>query len=169
MKPTPDFDVNNAPDYVKPYITASDKTGPAELLLEGSWCGHGEPLFRIYDVTEDDNNIFKIFLPNDDLGFDERMTNSVKLMSIKSGRSFFIYDAGKHPASFYHVTERGKNDPPEHWKQFICNCDGEIFKCSIGFEIPGDSSQPNDTSWFALAAECPDCKRKGIVYDNETA
>ena len=166
---TPDSDIKNAPDYVAPYIVAANKTGPAELLWDGMWCGHGEPLFRIYDVTEDGNTVFKVFLPNDDLGFDERPTNSVKLISTVSGKSFFIYDAGQHPANFYNVTELGKNDPPDHWNQFVCNCHNETFKLAVGFEIPGDAETPIDISWFALAGECTNCKQKGFVYDHETA
>ena len=167
--PAADLDVDNAPDYVKPHITAANEKGTAGILLDGKWCGHGEPLFRIYDVMENGNTAFNIFLPNDELGFDERPVNSVKLISITTGKEFFIYDAGQHPASLYRITQPGINDQPDFWKQFVCTCGGETFKASVGFEIPGDSEKANDVSWFALTGECTNCRQKGFIYDHETA
>ena len=162
---TPDFDVNNAPVYVKPYIVTTDKTGPAEVLLDGKWCGHGEPLYRIYDVREDGNAEFMIVLS--DWKLEEPLSHSVKLISKKTGASFLIFDITKHPAISYPAVAPEAFNDPDKWGKFGCDCHGKIFKVSIGFEIPGDATQPNESTWFAIAAECVNCKRKGVVSDYE--
>jgi tRNA(His) 5'-end guanylyltransferase len=32
-----------------------------------------------------------------------------------------------------------------------------------------DAQSPNDTSWFALALECDQCRFSTVAYDDETA
>ena len=71
---------------VEKFISTVDKNGPSSLLLSGDWCGHGEILFRVYDILNGENNIFKIFISNNDS--EELTPTAVKLETISSGLSF---------------------------------------------------------------------------------
>lgn len=40
------------PQYFSAYVKEPNDEGPASLLLDGKWCGHGEPKFAIYDIHD---------------------------------------------------------------------------------------------------------------------
>lgn len=162
----PDTDINNAPDYIKQLVARPTPDSVAELLTDGSWCGHGEELYRIYDIVENGNSAFQILLP--DTETEESFPTAVKATSVTSQNDFLIYDARKHPAS-WHAFENAKKSP-KFSSAYRCNkCNATDFRISVGFEIPVDSDQPNDTSWFALATECIQCGDRTIAFEDETA
>jgi len=51
-----------SPDYLIGKVTEPDWSGPAVHLQDGSWCGHGEPKFRIFDVGPGDDS-YQVLLP----------------------------------------------------------------------------------------------------------
>ncbi|CAF3612653.1 unnamed protein product, partial [Rotaria sp. Silwood2] len=76
---SPDSNINNAPDYIKQYVARPTQNGVAELLIGGNWCGHGEELYRVYDIVENGNSVFKIQLP--DTETEESLPTAVKVTS----------------------------------------------------------------------------------------
>jgi hypothetical protein len=157
-----------APDYIVNKLAPPDRDGPAHFLTDGRWCGHGEPLFSVYDVREGDISEFAIHRPAP-LQKGELRPPAVKLASSQGDRSFLIYDPRRHPASIY-ALDKFANIEPSSAEPLTCDkCHGKVFRTAVGFEIPSDSNSPNDTSWFALAAICVGCGAGGIVFDDETA
>jgi hypothetical protein len=156
------------PDYLADKLVAPDANGPARLLADGAWCGHGEPRFHIYDVQDGAIREFVVLRPA--VGDGGEMTPpAVKLMNADETRSFLVYDPRKHPANLFAWEQYSKLEP-RFEKPLCCEqCRGRTFRLAVGFEMPSDSSSPNDTSWFALAGNCTGCGAEGIIFDDETA
>jgi hypothetical protein len=154
------------PDYLEGKVAPPAKAGPASLLQDGQWCGHGEPTYNVFDICAGKENIFSVRLPVPD---DEELNSPLVVARSDSGITFPVYDSHKHPASIYYA----EDEPDEASRlqpAFRCpNCSQERFHVSVGFEIPSDSTDPNDTSWFALAIQCAACEWEGVIYDDETA
>jgi len=152
------------PTYLSKFAILTAGGSPASLLADGTWCGHGEPLFGIYDIRASDCSHFSIQLPSSP-SFPELAAVTA---TSSSRETFFLYDPRKHPASVYCDDRR---DFPHHpAPAFSCpGCRSESFSVAVGFEIPSDSEEPDDTSWFALALACPQCQWEGIIFDDETA
>ena len=164
---SPDLNINNAPDYIRPFVESIKSDGPAELLLDGSWCGHGEELFRIYDIIENSNSVFQLQFPV--LESDDLFPPGVKVYSAITKKSFLIYDTKRHPASLYSISDYANKE--SKFSDIYCcgKCNETNFKISIGFEVPEDSESANDITWFTLATECVHCGDKTISFDDETA
>jgi hypothetical protein len=158
----------DAPDYCADKLVAPDSSGPAQHLADGRWCGHGEPLFHIFDVRNHNVTEYRIFLP-EETKEDELLPPVVKLVSAEGAHSCLIYDPRRHPANLFAWNEY-VNIEPRFAKPTSCQqCRGQSFHIAVGFEIPSDSESPNDTSWFAVAATCVGCGASGILFDDETA
>lgn len=164
---SPDTDINNAPDYIKDFVARPANNGLAELLFDGSWCGHGEELYKVYDVVENGDYTFQIQLP--DTGSEESFPTAVKLTSVTNQKQFLIYDTRRHPASWHAFGDNAKKESKFLNTHHCDKCSGTNFKISAGFEVPADSDSPNDISWFALATECNQCSDKTIAFEDETA
>ena len=164
---SPDTDINNAPDYIKQFVARPTQNGVAELLVDGSWCGHGEELYRVYDIVENGNSGFQIQLPNTET--EESFPTAVRVTSVTSQKQFLIYDTRQHPASWHAFADNAKKES-KFLDTYCCDkCNETNFKISIGFEVPEDSDSANDTSWFALATECVHCGDRRIAFEDETA
>ena len=164
---SPNIDTNKAPDYIKDFIVKPEQNGAADLLLDGAWCGHGEELYRVYDVLENGDSVVDIELPESDS--EELFPAAVRLRSLTNQKQFLIYDTRHHPASMYAMEEYAKKETIFSHTHRCAKCEGTNFKVSVGFEVPEDSGEANDTSWFALATECVQCGDKTIAYEDETA
>jgi len=160
--------MTNPPDYLEGKAVPAKNGSPATLLKDGQWCGHGERLYRIFDIEIDGENIFSFQLPELD---EEELNAAVVMIKSHTGNEFSLYDSRKHPASIYHPDNRfNPSEEAELQPTYHCpNCDKQEFQVSVGFEIPSDSELPYDTSWFVLAAKCASCGWEEIVYDDETA
>jgi len=155
------------PDYLEGKVIPAAMTDPASLLQDGQWCGHGEPIYNIFDVRLANDDLFTLQLPESD---DDAQVPPMVMVKSDSGVTFAIYDSRKHPASTYHPDNSSGSAAPRLQSLFHCpNCDKQRFKIAVGFEVPSDSQSANDTSWFALAAKCVACNWQEIVYDDETA
>ena len=152
------------PTYLSSVAVPTGGSGPASLLTDGAWCGHGEPLFGVFDIRTGEGGLFSVRLPSS-----PTFPELAAVTAISSTQdTFFLYDPRKHPASLY-ADERSQfpYTPAPH---FTCpSCRGETFAVAVGFEVPGDSEEPDDISWFAIAVECSQCKWRGIIFDDETA
>ncbi len=156
------------PSYLIGRVRHPDENGPARLLLDGSWCGHGELLYRVYDVQVGDTRVFRVRLPTQD---NEDVSPTAVEIAFEdgTGEPFLLYDSRKHPASLYFY-EPFVNEHPKFGEDFTCSeCGGNTFLLAIGFEIPGDSAGPDDVSWFVLAARCIRCGWEDVVFEDETA
>ena len=155
---------NTSPTYLSKFAVPTRGGSPANLLIDGAWCGHGEPVFGVYDIHVDNNSLFSVRLPS------TREYPELVAVTATSPtqETFFLYDPRKHPASLYAVALREFPHKPAN--PLSCpSCGGESFAVAVGFEMPSDSSGPDDTSWFALAVECSKCKWHEIIFDDETA
>jgi len=154
------------PDYLKGKAAAPDRDGPARLLLDGKWCGHGEPRYGVFDIRWQGQDTFAIQLPESD---DEELNPPVVLLTAAGKAPFPVYDSREHLCSIY-ADEAQRELEPRMQSSFHCpQCSERGFQVAVGFEVPEDSSGPNDTSWFALVAKCAHCGWTDFVYDDETA
>jgi hypothetical protein len=157
-----DVEIEGPPDYLKGRCKPAVQEGPARLLQDGAWCGHGEKTYFVFDIQLADCDEFHIELPVVESG----NPPLVRVTSTKSGRKFAIYDSRRHPASCFYESKK----TPQLQPRYRCpKCVSERFRVAVGFEIPIDVSSSNDTSWFALAATCVSCGAASVVYDDETA
>ena len=123
----PDTEVKNSPEYLRQYVSTPNPNGAAALLINGHWCGHGEELFRVYDIAENDNLIFHIQLP--DTETEEVNPDAVNVISAESQKQFLIYDSRQHSASMYSPSEEVK-----FLDNYRCEkCNDVNFKISVGF------------------------------------
>ena len=152
------------PTYLTDYAIPTGGGSPADLLTDGVWCGHGEPLFGVYDIRTDDSSLFSVCLPSS-----RRFPELAAVTATSpSKKTFFLYDPRRHPSSLYADGSRDFLHKPA--SPFSCpTCQGESFTIAVGFEVPSDSHGPVDISWFALAVECAHCKWHSIIFDDETA
>jgi len=157
----------NPPDYLEGKVSGPAEDGPAKLLLDGKWCGHGLSSYSVFDIEHRSERVFKIRLPGPD---DEGLDLPVVMAKPRIGAAFAVYDSSRHPASVYFVDSDSDRPRPHLARFFRCpNCGKERFQLSVGFEVPEDSEASNDTSWFALAAKCAHCGWPKIICDDETA
>jgi hypothetical protein len=157
----------NPPDYLKDRVRASQDDGPSQTMIDGQWCGHGEPQYEVFDISNENAVLFKVRLPIPD---SEAVNPPVVEVKSESGSAFAVYDARNHPCGVYYGDGRLGVMEPRMQDDFRCpDCGEGIFKVAVGFEIPSDSAGPNDTSWFTLALRCVNCQWEGIVYEDETA
>jgi hypothetical protein len=160
--------MTDVPDYLADKLAAPDPGGPARCLADGAWCGHGEPLFRVFDVRDGACRDFAVQLPAPPRD-QEPIPPAVRLTPAGGTRSFLVYDPHKHPANLFAWEQYAKREPRFAEPHACRQCRGQVFRVAVGFEIPSDSSSPNDTSWFALAVQCAGCGAAGIAFDDETA
>lgn len=153
------------PAYLDGRAAAPDPNGPARHLLDGAWCGHGEPRFAVFDLRDAGGGAtWHVRLPADPA---YPALPAVVVSAVVGGDSFLAYDPREHPAGPF----AGPGRPHLHRSvPFACpSCAVEEFRAAVGFEIPADAEDRNDVSWFALAVQCPRCGWSGIIFDDETA
>jgi hypothetical protein len=158
--PKEDGELHGPPDYLLGKCGAPRPNGPASLLEDGGWCGHGEETFWAYDILCRDGNQFSVRLPDPD------GPPVVNVTSREKAVTFSVYDGRSHPANVYAgSTEEPVLRPPEKCPK----CGSEVFHVAAGLEVPADAQSANDTSWFALALQCVSCGFARIAYEDETA
>ncbi len=156
-----------SPDYLIDKASAPANNGPAALLLDGNWCGHGEPNYAVFDIRHANEAVFAVQLP---VANNEESCPPVVTVTTTGGEVFAVYDSRQHPASMFHPSNNEHVSEPHFQPYLHCaNCGEDQFQLSVGFEIPSDSQAPNDTSWFALAVKCSTCGWSKIIYEDETA
>jgi hypothetical protein len=152
-------DLKGPPNYLRGTCKRAAKSGPARLLADGKWCGHGEENFWLYDIAANDESHFMLQLPNGDGPL------VVRVVRQSGGPAFPIYDSRRHPANLYYESQ----EPPAFRPVEVCSkCGSTLFRMAVGFEVPLDAESANDTSWFALATECAGCGLTRIAFDDET-
>lgn len=152
------------PSYLKDHVMEPVSPGPHELLLDGAWCGHGEPEYAIFEVHDKGGTSLGVHLPSS-----EPYPALCAVTAFRdSGDPFFIYDPRHHPASTF---AGSRQEHPWHpAPPFQCgSCGSKKFRLAVGFEVPSDSQSPDDTSWFALATQCVACGARECLFDDETA
>lgn len=151
------------PNYLLGKVRSSLRKGPARLLFSGMWCGHGRDTYKVFDILDGIETSFRIRLPKPD---DQDLIPPV-IMAVARGKAFPVYDSREHCGSIY--SDKYRHLEPRLKRYFHCpKCDAQNFQLAVGFEVPSESEGPNDTSWYALAAGCDNCKWIGLIYDDET-
>jgi hypothetical protein len=154
------------PGYLAPYVRARKEKGPAALLQDGAFCGHGEPRFGIWDIELSGAAVLLVELPQP--GEDDGAWPVVRVASTLRPNDFVLaYDSRSVASTEEEGAESQRAATPT--QSLTCTCGARTFAVSVGFEIPGDSTSPEDTSWFALAVECATCGHAQIVWDHESA
>jgi hypothetical protein len=156
------------PDYLFGKISAPDWSGPSGLLKDGSWCGHGESKFHVFDVGITVNETFQVFLPCEDAETGVNLPVVQVVSSVDASASFLVYDSRKHPSSIFAMGSYDNQEPCFDGQLLCPHCNRHRFRLSVGFEVPVDSMNDNDTTWFTLAATCTNCGSNGIIYEDET-
>jgi len=152
-----DADLDGPPRYLTGRVGAARPGRVSDLLVDRAWCGHGEACAGIYDVGA----------PKAQFGVRlSRPAGPAAVQVTNEGSTFLLYDSRQHPA---HVSF-GASASPSFGASLACRrCGGQVFELAVGFEVPADASDSEDTSWFALAVRCVGCGLDEIVYDDETA
>jgi hypothetical protein len=158
--PAVDQELHGPPDYLLGNCGTTSPTGPAKLLKNGDWCGHGEKTFWVYDIFTRKHDLFTVRLPEPD------GVPVVEVSPKTGGSSIAIYDGRRHPANVFFGSER---QPVLNSNEECPKCGSSVFRVSVGFEVPADAQSNNDTSWFVLALECEACGLARIAYEDETA
>jgi hypothetical protein len=152
------------PTYLRGKVRPSVRKGPARRLFSGNWCGHGRETFLVFDIATEKENSFRVRLPQSD---DEEL-NPPLVLAVSEKGTFSLYDSREHVASVYSDKEY-RTLEPRLKRYFHCpRCNSQDFQFAVGFEIANDREGPNDTSWFALAAQCIKCNWMDLIYDDET-
>ncbi|HET6250962.1 MAG TPA: hypothetical protein VFE47_24955 [Tepidisphaeraceae bacterium] len=94
---------------------------------------------------------------------------AVELSSVGGNSVFLAYDPRRHPANLFADGKRSTIQPQFADRLACHQCGGYAFRVAVGFEVPSDSSSPNDTTWFAMATVCAGCGAAGIAFEDETA
>jgi len=158
------------PTYLATLVTDSVLGIAAQLLADGSWYGHGEPKWRVFEAGNSSHRSFRVLLPPVEAeDCDELFVPVVMLESVEGRGTFIAYDPRQHPASIFASTGADIPLAEPHNKHHCSNCGGEQLGVALGFEIPSDSESPNDTSWLALSVSCDSCNHAEIVFEDETA
>lgn len=156
--------VETPPGYLAPYARKPKKKGPAALLQDGAFCGHGEPRFGIWDIELSGADVLLVELPQP--GDDDGAWPVVRVARPLRPSDFVLAYDSRVVASAEGDQAKRAATPTE---ALVCSCGARTFAVSVGFEIPGDSTSPEDTSWFALAVRCATCRHAQIVWDHESA
>jgi hypothetical protein len=151
------------PLYLNGNAKRALRKGPARLLFSGRWCGHGRDTYLVFDIVSEGQTSFRIRLPQSD----DSELNPPLVLAVTKTKKISLYDLREHNGSIY--SDKHRHLQPRLKAYFRCpNCAAQTFHLAVGFEIPSDSEGPNDTSWFALAAECDKCNWMDLIYDDET-
>ena len=152
--------LNGPPSYLRGKVADPDWKGAAKHLRDGEWCGHGEPVFWIYDVRDGLHSTFSVELP-----VAEAPDAPIVRLTNVSGGELIAYDSRLHPANaFLRTTSIA---PLE---RFRCpSCAATRFRVAVGFEVPVDADSEDDTTWFALALACVACDWSATAWADETA
>jgi hypothetical protein len=151
------------PTYLRGNARLSLRKGPARRLFSGRWCGHGRDTYMVLDIVTEGEASFRVRLPQSD----DQELNPPLVLAVTKKKKISLYDSREHSGSIY--SDKHRHIQPRLRGYFHCpNCAGQTFHLAVGFEIPSDSDGPNNTSWFALAAECENCNWMDLIYDDET-
>jgi hypothetical protein len=73
-----------------------------------------------------------------------------------------------HPSSEWSIGDAVDRQPILSEPTRCERCDHDRFHVAVGFEIHGDSTGPDDVSWFALAVRCAECNWDSLFFGDET-
>jgi len=161
------------PVYLREFVAKSAEKGPAGLLSDGRWCGHGEPLWNVFSIVGYKNLTFLIRLAKQNLSRAPHIfiIPRAEIAHVDAPNKWLtVYDARFHPASPFAYNRVSHKYVVEMDDLFVCSqCKNSKFHVALGFEIPKNCETPNDLSWFALAVECASCSMKQIIFQDEIA
>jgi hypothetical protein len=141
--------------------------GPSSSLMNGEFCGHGEPTFTVFDVEIDGSRDIELAVETDEEIDEEEMEEDDEGPMI---RRVLARRAGSDgPWTVLHDVTWGMDEeagrtfpwcPPEPEMdddddiQPVETEEGEAetFRVSIGLEYPPDAQSTGDVSWVAIVA-----------------
>ncbi len=99
-------DLNGPPNYLIGICERATKSGPARLLADGKWSGHGEKNFWLYDIAVNHESEFMLQLPYGDGPL------VVRVVRQSGGPAFLIYESRRHPADAYYESQEPSASRP---------------------------------------------------------
>lgn len=154
-----------APDYARPFLTTPSLHGPVRMLRDGRCLGHN-PMNStlLLDVKSGTSETFLLQLPVPEEGEPSPPVVHVISATDPGEDPIVIYDARRHTYHPYFEDPNPVRMLPRHK---CATCQGEVFRISMGFEIPPEQEDANDFSWICIAALCIQCRGSDIVFEDE--
>lgn len=157
-----------APAHLASCVREPDPEGPAAVLFEGGWCGHGEPTFTVFDIALSGEDELEVAIETfDDMEEDEAAEEDeegppVRRVLVRPYGSDAAWTV-LHDILWGLDEELGRVYPwcPESVIEDddadiepVCLDDGtpERFRVSIGLEYPPDAQSVGDISWVTIVA-----------------
>jgi hypothetical protein len=148
------------PSFLAAFAVEAAADGPAAALLDGEFCGHGEPTFTIFELALDGERNLNLSVPleaGDEPTVLARPASGAgpwrKLFSVPEVFPFSGCDAGGEPPKPV-ADDQGQPIP---------------LRAAIGCEYPSDASGVDEISWLAIAIEYGPKRERAIVFSYETA
>lgn len=146
--------------------------GAAVCLVQGEFCGHGEPTYSVFDVVIDGKDVLEFCLR------EERRPKGPALVQVlvrpagPNGNWTVIHHGGWFA---YHVPGAtlplSATEVPASEGTPAVGRDGRNtrFRVAIGFEYPADCGSADEVSWVAVAVRDAGGPTGEVVLDEELA
>lgn len=153
------------PNHLVGVAVESRGDGPSAALMNGDFCGHGEPTFTVFDIEIDGSREVEIAVEaDDDVMLDEEDEEGeeaelpIRRLLARSPRSdglwTVIHDetwvSGSYPSFPSQVVKESDSEIEP-----VLTDDGEpeLMRLSIGREYPAETESVGDVSWVAVVAK----------------
>lgn len=153
------------PTWLRGIAVDADPAGPSRFLVDGMFCGHGDPTFAMFDLVIDGARELEVAVVEEN-----RMRRVLArppgrdVWTVLQDLRWFPCESGEalHPDAPITAAEQGAAP--------FAMADGSParIRVSIGIEYPADCASENDVSWVAFATEPVGNLKGGIFLDEET-
>ncbi len=146
------------PSFIAEVCREAELNGPVGALIDGSFCGHGEPTFSVFDLVVDGDPDVQLALPYED--------NAEPAIMPRPG-SAADDDGWSHMIRLHEHFDGFAFDGAGPSPQPVTDHDGNIvtLRAAIGFEYPPDATSVDDITWLAIALQLDDWV--GVAFSME--
>lgn len=155
------------PPFLAGCVREPATTDAAKVLVHGTFCGHGEPTYTVFDIVIDGQerlDVVTFFVDDDE---DEETDAEAEDMDDEDSNAAIVLARpvgtdGPWLVIFSHewMDEYGNLQAPDepHWHEFDDDEKEEVAETAqastlaIGFEYPPDADSLNGFSWLAIDA-----------------
>lgn len=156
-----------APAWLRGVATDFDPSGPAQNIVDGSFCGHGEPTYGVFDIAIDGQRELELAIVEQDESRRVlvRRPGSGGVWTVLHDSAWFA-DQGGAPA---HPQGRTDVSIPDATPFTDEDEQPARFRIAVGYEYPVECQSESDVSWVTFAAENARDGQSGIFHDEELA
>lgn len=149
------------PVWLDGLVREAVEQGPAELLWDGDFRGHGEPAYSVFDVIVEGSHLLDVCLLQNAEG---ESTLTVRPAN-SSGRWHVLYKT----SWFRTATQPAGSETlaPELCSPMAGPTDRTEMRMAIGFEYPIECTSRNDVSWVAVAIQEDGVAESVYLIDEE--